>query len=538
VSRGPTLALAVALMVLGGLLTPSVATAFDGWTTLPAPLPTTPLLEAVGTFGDTGLVVAGAGAAVAVSNDGGVKWTDISARGLTSATLSGVAFTDAQHGVVVGRSGTILVGAPDKLGAFAWNAATRPADVTGDLRDVALSGTVGYAVGVGGVILKTADGGATWTHESAPTTADLNAVAVSADGSVAAAVGAQGTLLVNQTGSWEARDTGTTAELIDVALPAAATAGTVYCCSGVQVWSYQGTGPLTLLPALPLPIDGSISALVLVESGAASRLVAGGRDGWMAGIATGGTAWEMQTGAALSNVTALSAAGNGVCYATITGGAVFGGRVERGLNAGWTYGLPLTATPADSSSGFAAVVTIGQSVSLSGSTTIPAPGVMLLEARAATATKWRTVSSGALGATSLNVSRTPVVTSVYRLRFLFAGRTAATGQEIRVGVRNKVKVSSASISLSLGKVYRVSGSVSPAKSGGVVEVWTDRAGNHKLGSWHRISQGGYVDLVKGTTFTTRSFGTPVRETYHLKILMRADTGHLNGWSPVITVTVR
>ena len=50
--------------------------------------------------------------------------------------------------------------------------------------------------------------------------------------------------------------------------------------------------------------------------------------------------------------------------------------------------------------------------------------------------------------------------------------------------------------------------------------------------------GGYVNLASGTTFTTRRFGTPVRETYHLKILMRADSRHVSGWSPRITVTVR
>ena len=163
--------------------------------------------------------MAGAGAAVAVSGDGGATWTDISAGRLTSATLSGVAFTDADHGVAVGPAGTILVGAPDDRDTFAWTAATRPDDVTGGLRDVAMSGTVGYAVGTGGVLLKTVDGGATWEHESSPTTADLNAVAVSADGDVAAAVGAQGALLVNQTGSWETRDSATTRNLVDVALP-------------------------------------------------------------------------------------------------------------------------------------------------------------------------------------------------------------------------------------------------------------------------------------------------------------------------------
>ena len=228
-SRGPTLALAVALTLLAFLLAPGVAAALPGWSILPDPLKAATSLDAVDAFGDTGLVVAGAGAAVAVSGDGGATWTDISAS--PSATLNGVAFSDADHGVVVGSAGTILVGAPDEGNAFAWTAATRPDDVTGGLRDVAMSGAVGYAVGTGGVVLKTVDGGATWEHESSPTTTDLNAVAISVDGDVAAAVGAQGVLLVNQTGSWETRDSGTTRNLVDVALPAASAAGIVYYCS-------------------------------------------------------------------------------------------------------------------------------------------------------------------------------------------------------------------------------------------------------------------------------------------------------------------
>jgi hypothetical protein len=107
-----------------------------------------------------------------------------------------------------------------------------------------------------------------------------------------------------------------------------------------------------------------------------------------------------------------------------------------------------------------------------------------------------------------------------------------------VGVRHKVRVSTTSIRLARASTYRVSGSVAPRKVGGGVEVWTDRAGNNKLGSWHRITVGGYVNLVNGTSFTTRSFGTPVRETYHLKIRMAGDSQHLQGWSPRITVTVR
>ena len=533
-SRRATLALAVAVTLLACLATPAAAASMPGWSVLTDPLAASTSLDAVGTFGDTGLVVTGAGAAVAVSGDGGATWTDISAGGLTSVTLSGVAFTDAEHGVAVGSAGTILVGAPDGLGVFGWTAAGTPADATGDLLDVAMSGAVGYAVGTGGVVLKTVDGGATWEHEISPTAADLNAVAISAGGDVAAAVGAQGVLLVDQTGTWETRDSGTTSDLLDVALPAAPATGTVYFCSANQAFSQQGTGAAIALPAPPVPTGGSMSSLTLVESATSSRLVVGGSGGWLAGMVSDGAAWATQTGGGASDVTALAAGGGGLGYATTAAG-----RVERSLSAGRTYTLTLTATPAaSSSSGFKAIVTTGAKVALSGNTSILASGVLLLEARPAGATAWQTVASGSPGATTLSDSEYPVANTTYRLRFLFAGATAATGADVPVGVRHRVRVSSTSIKLARGSVYRVSGSVSPRKVGGAVEVWTDRAGNRKLGPWHRISQGAYVALVNGTTFTTRRFGTPVRETYHLKVLMRADAQHLGGWSPRITVTVR
>ena len=260
--------------------------------------------------------------------------------------------------------------------------------------------------------------------------------------------------------------------------------------------------------------------------------MAGGGNGWLAGIATDGTAWATQSGGGKSNVTAL-AAGGGVCYATTVGG-----RVERSLSAGRSFTLSLTAKPAATGTTFKAIVTTGARVSLSGSTSILAPGVLLVQARPAGATAWQTVAYGSPGASTLNYSDSPVTSTTYRLRFLFTGAAAATGQEVRVGVRHKVSVSSTSIKLSLGKVYGVSGSVSPAKPRGVVEVWTDRAGDDGGHGTASLAEGGYVTLVNGTTFSTRRFGTPVRETYHLKMLMRADSKHLSGWSPRITVTVR
>ena len=106
-SRRTTVALAAAVTLLACLATARRrSAALPGWSILPDPLAAATSLDAVGTFGDTGLVVAGAGAAVAVSGDGGATWTDISASVLTSVTLSGVAFTDAEHGVAVGPAGT------------------------------------------------------------------------------------------------------------------------------------------------------------------------------------------------------------------------------------------------------------------------------------------------------------------------------------------------------------------------------------------------------------------------------------------------
>lgn len=527
----PLVAAALTLLVLAA--TTGTALALPGWSTLSTPLAQTVRFDAAGVFGDAGVVVAGEGGAIAVSIDGGATWTDISATSLTSSALQGVAFSDAEHGVVVGQAGTILVGAPDDLGVFAWEAATRPDDVTSDLRDVAMSGTVGYAVGDGGVVLKTVDGGVTWMREAAPTAADLNAVAVSADGEVVVAVGAQGTLLVDQNGTWETRETGTTADLLDVTLPADSTAGIVYCCSADQVFSLQGSGPLTSLPAPPLATGGSISALALVESATSSRLVAGGTGGWVAGMATGGAAWTTQTGGAASDITSL-AAGGAICYATAAGG-----QVERSLSAGAGFTLTLTATPSVKNTTYKAIVTTGAKVTLSGKTNLLAPGALILEAKLAGSTYWNTVAYGDPGATTLARSFSPNRTTTYRLRFLFAGSTAVTSTEVRVGVRHKVAVSATSYRLRLHAVYRVKGSVAPvAPAGSYVEVWTDRAGNHRLGAWHRISLGGVVRLAQGRTFTTRAFGTPVRETYHLKIRKPADSQHLEGWSARITVTVR
>jgi hypothetical protein len=541
-SRPRLLVVAIALTLLTLSAATGTALALPAWSVLPAPPTQAAALQAVNAFGDTGVVVAGQGGKVAVSTDGGATWRQLPAAALTTSTLTGVAFSDAEHGVVVGQDGTILTGAPDDADGFTWAAASldgAPADLK--LRDVAMSGTMGFAVGDGGMILATDDAGATWTRQNAPTAADLTAVAISGDGAVAAAVGAQGTLLVRQRGRWEARDTTSTvqgADLRDVALPADSASGILYCCTSSKVVPIAlGSTSPDPSPFPDLPAGVAARTLALVETRDGNRIVVGGKvgtDGWLGGVSTSGAAWAGQTIKGASSATSLATAGP-VCYATTAAGAV-----ERALNAGRTYVVSLKVSPATTGgSTYKAILTAGGRLSLNGNTTALAPGVLFVQARPANATSWKTVGIADPGETKVAAGDSPTMNTTYRVRFFFAGKPAATSSQARVGVRRKVTVSATSLSRRLHQTYRVRGSVAPkAPAGRYVTVWTDRVANHRLGKWHRISLGGIVRLVNGQTFTTRLFGTPVRETYHLQIRIPADKRHLAGRSALITVTVR
>ena len=67
-----------------------------------------------------------------------------------------------------------------------------------------------------------------------------------------------------------------------------------------------------------------------------------------------------------------------------------------------------------------------------------------------------------------------------------------------------------------------------------MRLYTDRGGK-----WHEIRIGGVVKLRDGTRWTSRLFGTPKRETYHLRARDRlATVRHGSSWSPIVTVVVR
>src|SRR5438552_3921207 len=106
-------------------------------------------------------------------------------------TLHAVSFAAAAVGFAVGADGTILAA----TGA-AWS--SQESTTTRHLRGVcavaAGANTIGLAVGDGGIILHTSNGGATWAAQDSPASATLHGVST-LDGKRAIAVGDGGTIL-------------------------------------------------------------------------------------------------------------------------------------------------------------------------------------------------------------------------------------------------------------------------------------------------------------------------------------------------------
>ena len=118
---------------------------------------------------------------LAATDDGGLTWT-VQYQGM--ATLTGVCFADALHGVAVGA--IYRAGRPDAAfamwtsdGGASWTPGTG-LDSTQSfqiLRDIEfVDATHAWAVGDSGLIFATNDGGATWAAETSGTTAELQSV--------------------------------------------------------------------------------------------------------------------------------------------------------------------------------------------------------------------------------------------------------------------------------------------------------------------------------------------------------------------------
>jgi len=473
-------------------------------------------------FGSQGIAVVGRSSSIAVSADAGVTWSQSSTG--HAGYPRAVAFADAQHGYAVGPSWVVTT----SDGGMTWSPATT---VAGTLTSVAAAGNFVFALGptTTGITVST-DGGVTWTTEAAGQTAGLGLDAVVADAAgFAAASGSNGTLVRDPaTSTWQAPATPPPPGTVALAMTAQpdwqpGNPDLVAVSAAGAAGSDDAGQTFTPLPAPPAAarsahqmaaglLDG-LSPTLLVGSGAGLLGSLGPLDGMSA------PAWSLSDGPLDTDVVGISSGEGSVAYAVTTAGAI-----ARTVSYGRTPAI-VAASPTS--------LTAGGDVELTSTVAIRAPGKLLLE-RSPAGKPWTVRWSWPLTPPDPGtVADTPLVTTRYRLRFLYNNTTAAVSRTLTVGVRPQIAVAHATLRLRRGDIYRVTGTVFPAHPGRILTVWTDRGGR-----WHRIGLGGTIRLDNASAFHTRRFGTPVRERYHLQVRMAADASHLAGVSPRVTVIVR
>lgn len=138
----------------------------------------------------------------------------------TLSSLYGVSHADPNTWVAVGDGGVILRSAD---AGVSWSAVTSP---VGDaLRGVSMLGDLGIAVGIAGRVLRTTDRGASWTLETRFTTRNLYGVSVGPG--VAVITGEEGQIFVSTDNgvNWTLHTAGTASILFGVSLSGSTAVG-------------------------------------------------------------------------------------------------------------------------------------------------------------------------------------------------------------------------------------------------------------------------------------------------------------------------
>jgi len=497
------------------------ATAVPGWLKITDP-PVTGA-RAIATFGNAGVAVAGTGGKIAVSTNGGATWTLRPLPG--GLAVRAVAFSDARHGWAVGPAATIDVTSD---GGLTWKrAAPAPAGTFAAVA-AATSGQLVCAIDPTSTTIVTATNVATpvWAPEATtltpfPTAPSIVAGHSASDGDFAAVIGDNGVLITRAADAWTPQTSPYGAGVpATLALAPSPVWGNgvpdlfAIAASDVQASDDEGASFTSLAP----PAGGSSGAYL---GGPRPQLLVGGKAGLLERYSLTGGAWTTDKGTLTAAIVACAAGPGGVAYALSSDG-----HVERTLSYG--------AEPFDLSSS-AAALTVGGSVRLTASSSVRAPGALVLQARPAGGA-WSTVHTWSWSTspgTPAAVSERPTSTTQYRLGFVLGGHIDAVSGTVGVAVRSRIAVTRSAYNLHVGDVYRLTGHVYPAQPGRKVTIWTDRGG-----AWHQVAKGGVVALVHGSSFATRLFGTPVRQGYHLQVRIGANSAHLAAVSVRVRVTIR
>ncbi len=224
-------------------------------------------------------------------------------------------------------------------GGWVWQ---NPLPVGAHLQGVAFADTqLGWAVGAGGVIMHSADGGTTWQAQKSGTTKDLEAVTC-ASASVAWAVGMSGTLVHTTDGGvhWAVQGAGTGSHLY-----------AVDCADASHAWAVGWGGVITHTTdgvAWTTQTSPTANNLRGVASADATHAWAVGGDA-IVHTTNGGTSWKTQTAPASSSLEAVACFDANHAWAVGDGGAI-----ARTTNGGTTWTAGTSNAPSSNLLGVAA----------------------------------------------------------------------------------------------------------------------------------------------------------------------------------------
>jgi photosystem II stability/assembly factor-like uncharacterized protein len=208
-------------------------------------------------------------------------------------------------------------------GGSTWPA--RPSGTVVPLRGVSCPTVMAcYAVGDSGVLMATIDGGGSWTTRTAPGAGTMTAVSCgSATACVAVGGGGVVAFTVNGGSSWAGPSANLTGNLNGVSCPSAGAcfavgdSGIYRSADGGATWS----GPIA-----------TAYALEAISCTSVSTCIAAGGNGLILGTGDGGITWTNRSAGNLEVFLAISCPTASVCVAGATGGLV-----ERSVDGGMSW---------------------------------------------------------------------------------------------------------------------------------------------------------------------------------------------------------
>lgn len=203
---------------------------------------------------------------------------------VTTATYLGLDCVNS-YCIAVGASGAVAYSADGQT----WQSGT--SGVSTDLFNVTMvSSTVGYAVGTGGVILKTANTGATWTAETSGTTEQLYGISAGSTSTIYAAGEDAAIRKSTDSGATWASANGSSSS-IDARAIEAVSATTAWVV-GKTGYVYKTTNGGTTWTA---QTSGTTEKITAIDMYSSSRGWMGGENRFAAKTTDGGTTWSAIT---------------------------------------------------------------------------------------------------------------------------------------------------------------------------------------------------------------------------------------------------